>query len=127
MTAAIHTVREEMYTVKFSDEKTLERAALETLNKEESAAENHEKSSSSQKRSATKSQKSCLSKKSALECLTCELKEHDLSDCQILFEEKKPERARESNKYRLKKMRENLEKNETLKKKIEKLLITDEA
>ncbi len=81
MTTATHTVKEEMYTVRFSDKKTSERAALKISNKEESAIKNHEKSSLNQKRSATRSQRSCFLKKLALECLVCELKEYDLSDC----------------------------------------------
>ncbi len=113
--------------MRFADEEAPEGAALETPNKGGSAAGDHEESPPGQKRSATRSQGSRPSKKSALECPACELKEHDLPDCWTLFEEKRPEGAREPSKYRLKKMRENLEKNEALRKRVEKLSVTDEA
>jgi len=127
MVAAIHTARGGAYTVSFAGEEAPE-LALETSSTGGSAGGLQADSQGpGRKRSATRSQGSRPTKKSAVECPACGVKERDLPDCWTVFEDKRPEGAQKPSENRLKKVRERLEKDEELRRRVEALSTTDEA
>ena len=79
------------------------------------------------KRSATRSQGSQPSKKLAVECLACDVKGYNLSNCWTIFEEKRPKGAKKPSEYRLKKVHKRLEKDEDLRRRVEALSTADEV
>jgi hypothetical protein len=55
------------------------------------------------------------------------VKGHDLPDCWTVFEDKRPEGAKKPSENKFKKVRERIEKDEELRRRVEALSTTDEA
>ena len=60
-------------------------------------------------------------KKSAFNCSVCDLKDHDLSDCWIVFEEKRLKNVRKFSSYQVCKVKETLTNDNELATQVEEI------
>ena len=97
-------MREHTFNVTFETEKSEKNSDTLTNSDRKDKQQNSKK----WKRAHDDSQSEMSCKKSASSCSACDLKDHDLSDCWIVFEEKRLKNVRKLSSYQVHKVKETL-------------------
>jgi len=77
--------------------------------------------SKGRKRAGTRSQGDNPTKKAVTSCPACDVKGHDLPDCWVVFEEKRPEDVRKPSSYRVRKVKEALANDKELATRVKEI------
>ena len=99
-----HIMRGSAFNVTFGTEKPEKNSDTPT----NSGRKDKQQNSKKQKRAHDDFQNEMSCKKSASSCSACNLKDHDLSDCWIVFEEKRLKNVRKPSPYQVCKVKETL-------------------
>src|SRR5438477_13163061 len=110
-----HIMRRSTFNMTFETEKSEENSDILT----NSGRKDKQQDSKRQKRAHDDFQSEMSCKKSASSCSVCDLKDHDLPDCWIVFEEKRLKDVRKPSAYQVCKVKETLAKDNELVTRVE--------